>query len=113
MTGTMRLDWFTPDGLADWGDGRLFLVGTDGTLELRKNLDIEGPGPDQLTISANHASRVFEVASGVTDATLAGLKIADGQVRHDEGGAILNSGTLTLSSMMSRWTGLSTTLFAW
>ncbi len=42
MTGTMRVDWFTPDGLPDWGDGRLFLVGTDGTLELRKNLDIEG-----------------------------------------------------------------------
>ncbi len=42
MTGTMRLDWFTPDGLPDWGDGRLFLVGTEGTLELRKNLDIEG-----------------------------------------------------------------------
>jgi predicted dehydrogenase len=42
MTGTMRLDWFTPDGLADWGDGRLFLVGTEGTLELRKNLDLEG-----------------------------------------------------------------------
>jgi predicted dehydrogenase len=42
MTGTMRLDWFTPDGLADWGDGRLFLTGTEGTLELRKNLDLEG-----------------------------------------------------------------------
>ena len=40
--GTMRLDWFTPDGLPDWGDGRLFLVGTEGTLELRKNLDLEG-----------------------------------------------------------------------
>ena len=35
------MDWFTPDGLPDWGDGRLFLVGTEGTLELRKNLDIE------------------------------------------------------------------------
>src|ERR1700709_2011587 len=42
MTGTMRMDWFTPDGLPDWGDGRLFLVGTEGTLELRKNLDIAG-----------------------------------------------------------------------
>jgi predicted dehydrogenase len=42
MLGTLRLDWFTPDGLADWGDGRLFLIGTEGTLELRKNLDLEG-----------------------------------------------------------------------
>ncbi len=38
----MRPAWFNPDGLPDWGDGRLFLVGTEGTLELRKNLDIEG-----------------------------------------------------------------------
>lgn len=51
MTGTMRMDWFTPDGLADWGDGRLFLVGTEGTLELRKNLDIAGrPGGDHMFI---------------------------------------------------------------
>ncbi len=39
-----RVDWFTPDGLASWGDGRLFLVGTEGTLELRKNLDLAGRG---------------------------------------------------------------------
>jgi predicted dehydrogenase len=52
MTGTMRLDWFTPDGLPDWGDGRLFLVGTEGTLELRKNLDIEGrAGGDHMFVS--------------------------------------------------------------
>ena len=52
MIGTMRLDWFTPDGLPDWGDGRLFLVGTEGTLELRKNLDIEGrPGGDHMFVA--------------------------------------------------------------
>lgn len=42
LRGYARVDWFTPDGLASWGDGRLFLVGTEGTLELRKNLDLEG-----------------------------------------------------------------------
>jgi len=31
-----RVDWFTPDGLSVWGDGRTFIVGTQGTLELRK-----------------------------------------------------------------------------
>ena len=52
LLGTMRLDWFTPDGLPDWGDGRLFLVGTEGTLELRKNLDMEGrPGGDHMFVS--------------------------------------------------------------
>jgi predicted dehydrogenase len=41
-TGYIRVDWFTPDGLATWGDGRLFVLGTDGYLEIRKNVDIAG-----------------------------------------------------------------------
>ena len=58
MTGTMRLDWFTPDGLPDWGDGRLFLVGTEGTLELRKNLDFEGrAGGDHLFVANRQRTR--------------------------------------------------------
>jgi predicted dehydrogenase len=58
MTGTMRLDWFTPDGLPDWGDGRLFLVGTEGTLELRKNLDIEGrAGGDHMFVANRQRTR--------------------------------------------------------
>jgi predicted dehydrogenase len=58
MTGTMRLDWFTPDGLPDWGDGRLFLVGTEGTLELRKNLDIEGrAGGDHMFVANKQRTR--------------------------------------------------------
>jgi predicted dehydrogenase len=40
--GYVRVDWFTPDGLGVWGDGRLFLLGTEGYIELRKYLDIAG-----------------------------------------------------------------------
>lgn len=48
-TGYVRVDWFTPDGLPTWGDGRLTILGTDGTLELRKYIDIAGqPGIDHL-----------------------------------------------------------------
>jgi len=58
IAGTMRLDWFTPDGLPDWGDGRLFLVGTEGTLELRKNLDIEGrAGGDHMFVANRERTR--------------------------------------------------------
>ena len=39
VDGYVRLDWFTPDGLPTWGDGRLFLLGTEGTIELRKYVD--------------------------------------------------------------------------
>jgi predicted dehydrogenase len=41
-TGYVRLDWFTPAGLPTWGDGRLTVLGTDGYIEIRKNVDIAG-----------------------------------------------------------------------
>lgn len=40
--GYIRVDWYTPDGLATWGDGRLTVLGTDGFIEVRKNIDIAG-----------------------------------------------------------------------
>ncbi|MBO0723217.1 MAG: Gfo/Idh/MocA family oxidoreductase [Blastocatellia bacterium] len=40
--GYIRIDWFTPDGLPIWGDGRLTILGTDGYIEIRKNVDISG-----------------------------------------------------------------------
>lgn len=41
-TGYIRVDWFTPDGLKTWGDGRLTILGTQGFIEIRKNIDIAG-----------------------------------------------------------------------
>jgi hypothetical protein len=38
--GYVRLDWFTPDGLGTWGDGRLFVLGTEGYIELRKYANV-------------------------------------------------------------------------
>jgi predicted dehydrogenase len=42
--GYFRVDWFTPSGLATWGDGRLTILGTNGFIEIRKNIDIGGRG---------------------------------------------------------------------
>ena len=48
-TGYVRVDWFTPDGLPTWGDGRLTILGTEGYIELRKYIDIAGrAGTDHL-----------------------------------------------------------------
>src|SRR3954471_6106074 len=38
--GYVRVDWFTPNGLGVWGDGRLFILGTEGYIELRKYTDV-------------------------------------------------------------------------
>lgn len=54
-TGYVRVDWLTADGLPTWGDVRLFLLGTDGTIELRKNIDLDGhSGTDHLLV-VDHA----------------------------------------------------------
>jgi predicted dehydrogenase len=46
-SGYVRVDWLTPNGLRAFGDGRTFLLGTDGYIELRKYVNIateDGPG---------------------------------------------------------------------
>ncbi|MBM2577830.1 Gfo/Idh/MocA family oxidoreductase [Jannaschia sp. Os4] len=51
MRAVIRVDWHTPGGLPTWGDGRLFLTGTAGTLELRKYVDPGGrPGGDHVIL---------------------------------------------------------------
>ena len=66
---------------------------TSGELAISKNLDIEGLGAKNLTVSGNDSSRVFDVSVGVT-ATIAKLAIAHGMA--DTGGGIDNAGNLTL-----------------
>jgi predicted dehydrogenase len=41
-TGYARVDWFTPDGLGTWGDGRITILGTEGYIEVRTNIDVAG-----------------------------------------------------------------------
>jgi predicted dehydrogenase len=49
--GYIRVDWFTPEALPNWGDGRLMLLGTEGTIELRKYVDVGGAeGTDHLFV---------------------------------------------------------------
>ena len=57
-TGYLRVDWFTPDGLSTWGDGRLTVLGTEGFIEVRKNCDIGGrPGGDHLFVVDHESTR--------------------------------------------------------
>jgi predicted dehydrogenase len=59
--GYVRVDWFTPDGLGTWGDGRLFILGTEGYIELRKYIDIAGrPGGNHLFIVDRKQTRYMD-----------------------------------------------------
>ncbi|HEY1295993.1 MAG TPA: Gfo/Idh/MocA family oxidoreductase [Chloroflexota bacterium] len=60
-SGYIRVDWFTPDGLSVWGDGRLTILGTDGYIELRKYVDIGGrAGGDHLFLVDQHQTRYVD-----------------------------------------------------
>jgi predicted dehydrogenase len=59
--GYIRVDWFTPDGLNTWGDGRLTVLGTDGFIEIRKNVDIGGrPGGSHLFLVDQKDTRYID-----------------------------------------------------
>jgi predicted dehydrogenase len=61
-TGYIRVDWYTPDGLPTWGDGRLFVLGTEGYIELRKyvNVATEQKGGNHLYIVDKKEARYID-----------------------------------------------------
>ena len=64
--GYIRVDWYTPDALPTWGDGRLTILGTEGTIELRKYVDICGrDGTDHVFLVNGERYEYFD-ASGET-----------------------------------------------
>jgi predicted dehydrogenase len=62
----IRVDWFTPDGLSTWGDGRTIILGTKGYIELRKYVDVarEKTG-DHVYIVDEKGERYLNVAGQV------------------------------------------------
>src|SRR5262245_9275761 len=72
---------------------------TGGPLQVATSVDIKGPGSNNVTVSGDHQSTVFEVQGGVT-AKITGLTITDGLSGPSAGlggGGITNYGNLTLS----------------
>ena len=60
-TGYIRVDWFTPDGLNTWGDGRLTVLGTEGFMELRKYTDLGGrAGGNHLFVVDSRETRYVD-----------------------------------------------------
>ena len=60
-SGYFRVDWFTPDGLNTWGDTRLTILGTNGTIEVRSNCDLAGrPDGDHLFLVDQQKTRYID-----------------------------------------------------
>lgn len=65
-TNYFRVDWLTPDGLSVWGDGRLFILGTEGFIELRKYTDLaRGNGGDHLFLANQEVEEYIHCAGKV------------------------------------------------
>lgn len=66
-TQHFRVDWFTPDGLSTWGDGRTFIIGTEGYIEIRKyvNVGTHDNTTDHVFLVNKEGEQHFDVAGKV------------------------------------------------
>ena len=61
-TGYIRVDWFTPQSFPVFGDGKVVILGTKGTIELRKYIDVGVNGvTETVLLSTEEESRKFSV----------------------------------------------------
>ena len=75
--GYFRVDWFTPNGLGAWGDGRTTILGTDGYIELRKYIDIARDGEGDHVYLVNHEGERHIQAAGTCGFPFFGRFIKD------------------------------------
>jgi predicted outer membrane repeat protein len=103
LQGDLRYCIETADANSDLSNVIVFQPGLTGTIGLQrgrlfvdKNLEIDGPGPNLLTISGNHLSGVFEITTDprAQDFRLSGVTVADGigvfTTFGHEGGGLFN-----------------------
>ena len=61
-----KVDWLTPEGLSNWGDGRLFITGTEGTIEVRKFIDLtRSSSGDHLFLVNKHGEKYFHLQNKI------------------------------------------------
>ena len=75
-TNYYRVDWFTPDGLSNWGDGRTLILGTDGYIELRKFVNVTVGRGNQVFFVDRDGEHAID-ANGLTGYPFFGQMISD------------------------------------
>lgn len=76
-SGYVRVDWFTPEGLGVFGDGRTIILGTDGYIELRKYIDITTDNGGGQVLLVNQEGQYRFDANGMTGFPYFGQLIRD------------------------------------
>lgn len=77
VTGYFRIDWFTPDGLSTWGDGRTIILGTDGYIELRKYVNVAVERAGNHVYLVNHEGEQHFSVGGQVGCPFFGQMILD------------------------------------
>ncbi|HQU82791.1 MAG TPA: Ig-like domain-containing protein, partial [Pyrinomonadaceae bacterium] len=73
-------------------------INVGSAMTIARNLEIQGPGASELTLAGNSLNGVFGISNGAT-VRIAGLTVSNSVLKTGNGGAISNSGNLTLSSV--------------
>lgn len=62
-----RIDWFNPAASRTWGDGRTFVLGDEGYIEIRKYVDVARPqsSGDRIFLVNNHEEVEIDCAGKV------------------------------------------------
>lgn len=76
-TGYFRVDWFTPDGLSTWGDGRTFILGTEGYIEMRKYINVAVDKNESHVFWVDKDGEHYECVEGKTGYPFFGEFILD------------------------------------
>lgn len=62
ITATIKADWLMPESFHTWGDGRIFVAGSEGRVEIRSIGDVLGtPGPYLSLITHRHKTVKVEI----------------------------------------------------
>ncbi len=60
-----RIDWFNPGGSRTWGDGRTFVLGSKGYLEIRKNIDVARGEGNKIFLVDEHEAVEIDCAGKI------------------------------------------------
>jgi predicted dehydrogenase len=72
-----RVDWFTPAGLGAWGDGRVFILGTKGSIEIRKYINVAQDRRGDHVYWIDETGEYYEQVSGKLGFVFFGKLILD------------------------------------
>lgn len=77
VSGYFTVHWFTPEGLGAWGDGRTFIQGTEGSLELRKYIDVAADPEGDHVILVNREGEYHHRVAGTCGFPFFGRLVRD------------------------------------